>query len=50
MADFHSLPRQVMDSGREVPITADIDINTINLDAFKIHIPKQHYYDSELQS
>ena len=46
--DFHALPRKVMESGREVPITADTDINTINIDEFKIHVPKQHYYESKL--
>ena len=48
--DFNALPRKVMESGREVPITADIDINTINLDDFKIHVPKQHYYDCKLSA
>ena len=43
--DFHVLPRQVMESGREIPITADTDINTINLDEFKQFLPDGEYYD-----
>ena len=46
--DFHALPRQVMESGREVPITADTDLSTVNLDEFKIHVPRKHYYESKL--
>ena len=43
--DFHALPRQVMESGREVPITADTDIKTVNLNQYKSHVPRQQYYD-----
>ena len=43
--DFHALPRQKMESGREVPITADTDINTIHLDKLKQFLPDEEYYE-----
>ena len=43
--NFHALPRQVMESGREVPITADTDINTVILDEFKKFLPDGEYYN-----
>ena len=43
--DFHTLPRQVMENGREIPITTNTDINTVNLNQFKSYIPRQQYYD-----
>ena len=43
--DFHALPKIVMESGGEVPVTADTDIRTVNLDRYKSDVPRQQYYD-----
>ncbi len=38
---------QVMESGHEVPITADLDLDTVNLDPFNFAIPDPSYYSGE---
>ena len=44
--DIHTLPTLVMESGREIPITADTDVNTIKLNSkLKSKIPDQEYYN-----